>query len=243
MSGRKTAVIDFDIGLRNLDIVMGCERRVVFDIINVLQGEANLHQALIKDKHSENLHILAASQTRDKNALSLAGIAEIFSNLSEMGFDYIVCDSPAGIERGALMAMHHADAAIVVTNPEVSSISDSKQILEKLDKTTKRSLQGSAPIKKQLLITRFNSSRVASGQMLTIEDINELLPLELIGVIPESEDILAASNHGTPAIHLQNSHVSLAYRDTVNRFLGIEIPLRIPTERKTSFYQKIMGKR
>jgi septum site-determining protein MinD len=240
MSGRKTAVIDFDIGLRNLDIVMGCERRVVFDIINVLQGEANLHQALIKDKHCENLHILAASQTRDKKALSLTGVSEIFSSLSGMGFDYIICDSPAGIETGALVAMHHADAAIVVTNPDVASISDSKQIIEKLDKTTKRSLQGGMSVKKQLLVTRFNSARVDAGEMLSVEDINELLPLELIGIIPESNDILTASNHGTPAIHLKNSDVSLAYRDAVNRFLGAEIPLRMPAARRASFFQKII---
>ena len=124
LRGLKTAVIDFDVGLRNLDLIMGCERRVVYDLINVIQGEATLNQALIKDKQSENLFVLAASQTRDKEALTKEGVEKVLNDLKEMGFDYIVCDSPAGIETGALLAMHFADEALVVTNPEVSSVRD-----------------------------------------------------------------------------------------------------------------------
>ncbi|MDQ3731767.1 MAG: septum site-determining protein MinD, partial [Pseudomonadota bacterium] len=137
LRGHKTAVIDFDVGLRNLDLVMGCERRVVYDLVNVINGEATLRQALIKDKRVENLSVLAASQTRDKDALNLAGIERVLNDLQE-SFDYIVCDSPAGIEKGAYLAMHFADEALIVTNPEVSSVRDSDRVLGLLSSKTKR---------------------------------------------------------------------------------------------------------
>ena len=160
LRGHKTAVIDFDVGLRNLDLIMGCERRVVYDLINVIHGEANLNQALIKDKQCDNLFVLAASQTRDKDALTQDGVEKVLTDLAAMGFDYIVCDSPAGIETGALMAMHFADEALVVTNPEVSSVRDSDRILGMLGSKTKRAIEGREPIKEHLLITRYNPSRV-----------------------------------------------------------------------------------
>ena len=166
LRGHKTAVIDFDVGLRNLDLILGCERRVVYDFINVLQGDAKLGQALIKDKHAENLHILAASQTRDKDALTPEGVKRVLDELAEMGFEYIVCDSPAGIESGALLAMRYADEALIVTNPEVSSVRDSDRILGMLSSKTKRAKEGGDPIKEHLLITRYNPNRVAGGQML-----------------------------------------------------------------------------
>ena len=198
--GVQTAVIDFDVGLRNLDLIMGCERRVVYDLINVIHGEANLNQALIKDKQCENLFVLAASANPRQGCPHARRRGKSAQDLADMGFEYIVCDSPAGIETGALMAMHYADEALVVTNPEVSSVRDSDRILGMLSSKTKRAMEGAEPIKEHLLITRYNPSRVDSGQMLSLEDIQDILRIKLIGVIPESESVLQASNQGTPAI-------------------------------------------
>ena len=239
--GHKTAVIDFDVGLRNLDLIMGCERRVVYDLINVIQGEAKLTQALIKDKQFDNLFILAASQTRDKDALNQEGVKRVLDELTEMGFDFIVCDSPAGIESGALMAMHYADEALVVTNPEVSSVRDSDRILGMLSSKTQRSIEGKEPIKEHLLITRYNPSRVADGQMLSLQDIQDILRIKLIGVIPESESVLAASNQGTPAINIKGSDVAEAYGDVIERFLGKDKPLRFIEAEKTGFFKRLFG--
>ncbi len=243
LRGHKTAVIDFDVGLRNLDLIMGCERRVVYDIINVIQGEANLNQALIKDKQCDNLFILAASQTRDKDALVLEGVGKVLKDLAAMGFEYIVCDSPAGIESGALMAMHFADEALVITNPEVSSVRDSDRILGMLGSKTKRAIDGGEPIKEHLLITRYNPGRVEDGHMLSLDDIQDILRIPLIGVIPESEAVLQASNQGLPAIHLKGTDVAEAYQDVVARFLGEERPLRFTDAQKPSFFKRIFGGR
>jgi septum site-determining protein MinD len=241
LRGHKTAVIDFDVGLRNLDLIMGCERRVVYDLINVIHGEAN--QALIKDKQCENLFVLAASQTRDKDALTQEGVEKVLSDLAAMDFEYIVCDSPAGIESGALMAMHFADEALLVTNPEVSSVRDSDRILGMLGSKTKRAIEGKEPIKEHLLITRYNPGRVQDGQMLSLEDIQDILRIELIGVVPESESVLQASNQGTPAVHLQGTDVSEAYKDVVARFLGEDKPLRFIDAQKPGFFKRIFGGR
>jgi len=242
-AGHKTAVIDFDVGLRNLDLIMGCERRVVYDLINVILGEANLNQALIKDKQCENLFVLAASQTRDKDALTQEGVEKVLKDLADMGFDYIVCDSPAGIESGALMAMHFADEALLVTNPEVSSVRDSDRILGMLGSKTKRAIEGKDPIKEHLLITRYNPNRVQDGQMLGLEDIQDILRIKLIGVVPESENVLQASNQGLPAIHLAGTDVSEAYKDVVARFLGEDKPLRFTDAAKPGFFKRIFGGR
>jgi septum site-determining protein MinD len=241
LRGKKVAVIDFDVGLRNLDLIMGCERRVVYDLINVIHGEAKLHQALIKDKQAENLSILAASQTRNKDALTKEGVEKVLTDLSAMGFEYIVCDSPAGIETGALLAMHFADEALVVTNPEVSSVRDSDRILGMLASMTKRALEGGTPVKEHLLITRYNPNRVDLGQMLSIEDIKDILRVPLIGVIPESETVLLASNQGMPAVHMPGSNVSEAYRDVVGRFLGEERPLRFTEAAKQGFFKRLFA--
>lgn len=243
LRGHKTVVIDFDVGLRNLDLIMGCERRVVYDLINVIQGEANLNQALIKDKQCDNLFVLAASQTRDKDALSIEGVEKVLTDLAGMGFEFIVCDSPAGIETGALMAMHFADEALVVTNPEVSSVRDSDRILGMLGSKTKRAIDGKEPIKEHLLITRYNPARVADGQMLALEDIQDFLRIQLIGVIPESESVLTASNQGTPAVHLTGTDVSEAYKDVIARFLGEEKPLRFVEPEKAGFLKRLFGKK
>jgi septum site-determining protein MinD len=241
--GHKTAVIDFDVGLRNLDLIMGCERRVVYDLINVIHAEANLNQALIKDKQCDNLFVLAASQTRDKEALTRDGVEKVLKDLAGMGFEYIVCDSPAGIETGALMAMHFADEALVVTNPEVSSVRDSDRILGMLASKTQRAIDGKEPIKEHLLVTRYNPSRVQGGQMLSLDDIQEILRVPLIGVIPESETVLDASNQGVPAVHLKGSDVSEAYMDVVRRFIGENRPLRFVDAPRAGFLKRVFGRR
>jgi septum site-determining protein MinD len=241
LRGHKTAVIDFDVGLRNLDLIMGCERRVVYDLVNVIHEEANLNQALIRDKQCDNLYVLAASQTRDKEALTQDGVERVLKELAEMGFEYIVCDSPAGIETGALMAMHFADEALVVTNPEVSSVRDSDRILGMLASKTKRAIEGKEPIKEHLLITRYNPNRVDQGQMLSLEDIQDILRIKLIGVIPESESVLQASNQGLPAVHLKGTEVSEAYKDVVDRFLGQDKPMRFVDAQKAGFLKRLFG--
>lgn len=241
LRGHKTAVLDFDVGLRNLDLIMGCERRVVYDLVNVISGEATLNQALIKDKHCDNLFILPASQTRDKDALTEDGVERVLNDLIKMNFDYIVCDSPAGIERGAVMALTFADEAIVVTNPEVSSVRDSDRILGIIQAKSKRAQAGGEPVKEHLLITRYSPKRVEAGEMLSYTDVQEILRIPLIGVIPESEDVLQASNNGNPAIHIKGSDISEAYNDVVARFLGEDKPLRFVNYEKPGLLQRIFG--
>ncbi|QJC37650.1 septum site-determining protein MinD [Enterobacteriaceae endosymbiont of Donacia bicoloricornis] len=237
--GKKTVVIDFDIGLRNLDLIMGCERRVVYDFINVLQGEATLNQALIKDKQNKNLYILPASQTKNKDALTYKGVEIIFKNLHRMNFDFIICDSPAGIETGALTALYFADEAIITTNPEISSIRDSDRILGIIASQSKRAKYEEEPIKEYLLLTRYNPKRVDCGDMLSIDDIIEILGIQIIGVIPEDSLVLRASNQGKSIILHNNSNASLAYNDTVRRLLGEKIPLRFIKNEKKSFLQRL----
>lgn len=241
LRGHKTAVLDFDVGLRNLDLIMGCERRVVYDLVNVISGEATLNQALIKDKHCDNLFILPASQTRDKDALTEEGVERVLNDLISMNFEYIVCDSPAGIERGAVMALTFADEAVVVTNPEVSSVRDSDRILGIIQAKSKRAQAGGEPVKEHLLITRYSPKRVEAGEMLSYTDVQEILRIPLIGVIPESEDVLQASNNGNPAIHIKGSDVSEAYNDVVARFLGEDKPLRFVNYEKPGLLQRIFG--
>lgn len=239
--GHKTVVVDFDIGLRNLDIIMGCERRVVYDFINVINGEASLNQALIKDKRIPNLFILPASQTRDKDALTIEGVEKILNDLAK-DFEFIVCDSPAGIETGALMAMYFADHAIVVTNPEVSSVRDSDRILGLLASKTKRAIENSGRIQEHLLLTRYDPDRVDRGEMLSVTDVQEILAIPLIGVIPESKSVLKASNTGTPVVLDEASDASLAYQDAIARFLGEERPMRFISHERKSLLRRLFGK-
>lgn len=240
LRGKKTVVVDFDVGLRNLDLIMGCERRVVYDLVNVIQGEANLNQALIRDKRVDNLHILPASQTRDKDALTNDGVEKILETLGK-DFDYVLCDSPAGIERGAQLAMYFADDAIVVSNPEVSSVRDSDRILGLLSSKTRRAEHGMEPVKEHLLVTRYNPSRVNMGDMLNLEDIREILSINLIGVIPESDAVLRASNQGVPVTHDMKSDAGQAYTDTVSRLLGEDVPLRFHEYQKKSLLSRVFG--
>jgi septum site-determining protein MinD len=233
--GHKTAVIDFDVGLRNLDLIMGCERRVVYDIVNVIYGEATLNQALIKDKHCEQLFVLPASQTRDKDALSQEGVGQILEELTAKNFKYIVCDSPAGIEKGAHLAMYFADDAFVVTNPEVASVRDSDRMLGILASKSRRAEQNLEPIKEYLLLTRYSPERVKIGEMLSVGDVQEILSLHLLGVIPESKSVLTASNSGMPVILDEKSDAGQAYADIVARYLGEDIPHRFIEEKKGIF--------
>ncbi len=236
--GHKTAVIDFDVGLRNLDLVMGCERRVVYDFVNVINGEASLRQALIKDKRCNQLFILPASQTRDKDALTQEGVGKILDELSKE-FKYIVCDSPAGIERGAHLAMYFADDAFVVTNPEVSSVRDSDRMLGILASKSRRAETDDEAIKEYLLLTRYSPKRVKLGEMLSVEDVQDILSLHLLGVIPESKSVLNASNSGIPVILDEESDAGQAYVDIVARYLGEDKPHRFIDEEKKSLFGKL----
>jgi septum site-determining protein MinD len=242
LKGYKVAVIDFDVGLRNLDLIMGCERRVVYDFVNVVQGEASLKQALIKDKRVDNLYILAASQTRDKDALTKEGVGRVIQQFKEDGFDYIVCDSPAGIEKGAQLALYFADEALIVTNPEVSSVRDSDRILGILQAKSQRAEKGEDEIVEHLILTRYNPKRVEAGEMLSVEDVIDLLSVKLLGVTPESQDVLNASNGGSPVIMAENSSAAEAYTDIVARFLGEEVEQRFIDIEKKGLFKKLFGK-
>ncbi len=238
--GFKTVVIDFDVGLRNLDLIMGCERRVVYDLLNVIHGEGSLNQALIKDKRLENLYILPASQTRDKDALCMDGVGRVIDDLKGR-FDYIVCDSPAGIESGAITAMYYADEALIVTNPEVSSVRDSDRIIGMLSSKTLRAAQGHDPIKEHLVITRYDSNRVNIGDMLSAGDVQEILAIPFLGVVPESESVLIASNSGVPVTLADETEASQAYMDVVDRFLGEERPYRFIDLPKKGLLARLFG--
>ncbi len=240
LKGHRTVIVDFDIGLRNLDLIMGVERRVVYDFVNVINGDANLNQALIKDKRVEGLYILPASQTRDKDALTRDGVEKVLEELKQK-FDFIICDSPAGIEQGALMALYFADEAIVVTNPEVSSVRDSDRILGILASKSRRAEQNMEPVKEHLLLTRYNPTRVTAGEMLSVDDVNEILAISLLGVIPESQAVLKASNIGEPVVMDQESDAGLAYQDAIARLLGEKLDFRFLTEEKKGLLKRLFG--
>ena len=236
--GKRTVVVDFDVGLRNLDLIMGCERRVVYDFVNVINGEANLNQALIRDKRCDNLYVLPASQTRDKDALTKEGVGRVLNDLAQ-NHDFIVCDSPAGIEHGATMAMYFADDAIVVTNPEVSSVRDSDRMLGILSSRSRRAESNEEPIREYLLLTRYDPHRVANGEMLSVDDVQEILSLSLLGVVPESKSVLSASNAGIPVILDRESDAGKAYSDMVARYLGEDVPHRFLHPEKKGLLSRI----
>ncbi len=239
--GQTVVVVDFDVGLRNLDLVMGAERRVVFDLVNVIQGDAKLAQALIRDKRVDTLSLLPASQTRDKDALTPEGVARVVAELREK-FDWVICDSPAGIERGATLAMRHADMAVVVTNPEVSSVRDSDRIIGLLDSKTERAERGER-MEKHLLLTRYNSARAARGEMLKTEDVLEILSIPLLGIIPESQEVLRASNIGSPVtLSSPESAPARAYFDAARRLRGETVPVSVPEDRR-GLVQRLFSRR
>jgi septum site-determining protein MinD len=239
--GKKVVVVDFDVGLRNLDLVLGAERRVVFDLINVIHGVAKLQQALIRDKRLETLCLLPASQTRDKDALTENGVADVIAELRTK-FDWVICDSPAGIERGATLAMRHADAAIIVTNPEVSSVRDSDRIIGLLDSKTVKAERGER-VNKHLLITRYDAARAARGEMLSIEDVLEILSTPLLGIIPESQEVLRASNVGSPVtLNNAQSAPARAYFDAARRLKGEKVAMLVPGESR-GILNKLFGRK
>src|SRR5919107_1899197 len=218
-SGQKVVLVDFDVGLRNLDLVMGAERRVVFDLINVIKGEAKLSQALIRDKRLDTLCLLPASQSRDKDSLTEDGVARIIADLRAQ-FDWVICDSPAGIETGATLAMRHADVAVVVVNPEVSSIRDADRIIGMLDAKTVRAEKGHR-IGKHLLLTRYDPSRARRGEIMRVEDVLEILSIPLLAVVPESGEVLRSSNVGAPVtIASPSSAPAQAYLEAARRLKG-----------------------
>ena len=240
-AGQKVAVVDFDVGLRNLDLVMGAERRVVFDLINVVQGVAKLPQALIRDKRLETLWLLPASQTQDKDTLTENGVAGVIRELRNK-FDWVICDSPAGIERGATLAMRFADTAVIVTNPEISSVRDSDRIIGLLDSKTEKAEKGQR-VEKHLLITRYDPQRATRGEMLNIDDVMGILSTPLLGIIPESEEVLHASNVGVPVtLNNKTSAPARAYADAARRLLGENVPMSIPSDRK-GLFEILFGRR
>jgi septum site-determining protein MinD len=238
---QKVVVVDFDVGLRNLDLVMGAERRVVYDLINVVQGVAKLPQALIRDKRLETLSLLPASQTRDKDALTEEGVAKVIEELREK-FDWVICDSPAGIERGATLAMRYADVAVIVTNPEVSSVRDSDRIIGLLDSKTEKAEKGGR-VDKHILITRYDAGRAARGEMLNIKDVLDILSTPLLGIVPESQEVLRASNLGSP-VTLSDPLCApaRAYMDAARRLMGQEVPMVVPSGKKR-FFGTLFGRR
>ena len=240
-AGQSVVVIDFDVGLRNLDLVMGAERRVVYDLINVVQGDAKLAQALIRDKRIDTLSLLPASQTRDKDALTEEGVARVMGELAEK-FDWVICDSPAGIERGATLAMRHADLAVIVTNPEVSSVRDSDRVIGLLDSKTLKAEQGGR-VDKHLLLTRYDAGRAARSEMLKVEDVLEILSVPLLGIIPESQEVLRASNLGQPVtLGDPASAPARAYVDAAKRLRGETVTVTIPSDRRR-FIGKLFTRR
>ncbi len=235
-AGQNVCVVDFDVGLRNLDLIMGAERRVVYDLINVVQGDAKLPQALIRDKRLDTLSLLPASQTRDKDALTDEGVARVVGELREK-FDWVICDSPAGIERGATLAMRHADIAVVVANPEVSSVRDSDRIIGLLDSKTERAKNGEH-LEKHLILTRYDPGRAERGEMLKIDDVLEILSIPLLAVVPESEEVLKASNLGSPVtLNAPQSAPARAYIDAVRRLKGETVEMIVPSDKRS-----ILGK-
>jgi len=240
--GQTVVVVDFDVGLRNLDLVMGAERRVVFDLVNVIQGDAKLAQALIRDKRIDTLSLLPASQTRDKEALTEEGVEKVIDELRGK-FDWIICDSPAGIEKGATLAMRFADIAVVVTNPEVSSVRDSDRIIGMLDSKTRRAEAGER-LDKRLLLTRYDPARAARGEMMKMEDVLEILAIPLLGVVGESPDVLTASNMGAPVtLHNPASAPAIAYTEAARRLLGEDVPLSAPAQRAAGLFSRLFGRK
>lgn len=241
LRGKKTVVVDLDIGLRNLDLALGCERRVVFDLINVMQGEAKLDDALIRDRHSDNLYILPASQTRDKDALSKNALAKLIDQLDEDGFEYIVIDSPPGLERGARLALYFADEVVFVVNPTRASLRDCDRMLGILQQESKK-LQAGEQLVERLLINRH--SQLAVGD-LSRQSIVDTLGIELLGIIPESPALASANESGTPAIADQSTDAGAALEVVVSRLLGENRPVEteVPAgSEKAGLLGKLLGR-
>ena len=229
LENKKTVVVDADIGLRNLDVVMGLENRIVYDIVDVVEGTCKLKQALIKDKRFENLYLLPAAQTRDKNAVSVDQMSALCEKLKE-SFDYVLIDCPAGIEQGFKNAIAGADRAIVVTNPEVSAVRDADRIIGLLEANEISDIR--------LIINRIRQDMVKRGDMMDKHDIVEILAIDLIGIVPDDESIIISTNKGEPAILDSKSNAGKAYKNIAQRILGNNIPI-MEVEQETNFFGKI----
>ncbi len=236
--GKKVVVVDFDLGQRNLDMILGLENRVIYDMVHVMDEEAGLRQALIKSKHSENLYFLAASQTKDKTALDKEKVKKLVDTLRE-DYEYIILDAPAGIESGFEHTIMYADATIVVVNPEVSSIRDADKAIGIVDAKCERAIENKH-VQKYLIINRINPSMVQSGEMLESNDILDILSIDLVGKIPEDQGVVEASNTGRPVILDEKSPSGAAYKRISQRLCGIEVPFSdIENDKQLTLIEKI----
>ena len=220
--GKKVIAVDFDIGLRNLDMILGLENRIVYDVVDVMEGRCNLAQAIIKDKRTPNLHFLPASQTKDKSVLNKDKVEKLIKNLKK-DFDYILIDSPAGIESGFEHSIFLADRALIVTTPEVSAIRDADRVIGIIDAKSKKAQNGEE-VDKRIIINRIKPELVEKGEMLPIEDVLDLLSLPLIGVIPDDEEIVKSTNIGKPIVLDEKSFVGEAFRRVARRIEGEDVP-------------------
>ena len=239
LNNKRCVVVDFDIGQRNLDMILGLENRVVYDIVQVMDGEASLSQALIKSKMNDKLYFLAASQTKDKTALQSEKISKLIGSLRE-DFDYIILDAPAGIESGYEHTIEFADAAIIVVNPEVSSIRDADRAIGILDSKSQKVKDGSE-VAKYLIINRIDAKMVQSGEMLSSSDILDILGINLLGKVPEDKGIIDASNQGKPIILNPSSAAGQAYKRIASRLCGEDIDMPELETVQSGFLKKIKG--
>lgn len=235
LQGKKVAVIDADIGLRNLDVVLGLENRIVYDLVDVVEGRARLRQALIKDKHHPDLALLPAAQTRDKNAVSPAQMADLTRQLAQE-FDFVLVDSPAGIEQGFKNAIAGADQVLIVTTPEVSAVRDADRIIGLVE-----AAELPAP---QLVLNRIKPAMVRRGDMLSMDDVKDILAIEIIGLVPEDEQVIVSTNRGEAVVFDEVSKAGKAYHNIARRLLGEKIPFQVldePEPVKKGFWAKLFG--
>ena len=236
--GKKVVAVDFDIGLRNLDMILGLENRIVYDVVDVMEGNCNLAQAIIKDKRVNNLHFLPASQTKDKNVLNKEKVEKLINELKKE-FDYILIDSPAGIESGFEHSIYLADRALIVTTPEISSVRDADRVIGIIDAKSKKAQEGKE-VQKHIIINRLKPELVKKGEMLSIEDVLHILALPLIGIVPDSEDIVKSTNLGEPIALNEKSIVGEAFRRIARRILGEEVEF-LDLESKKGIFDILKG--
>lgn len=240
MEGKKTVVVDFDIGQRNLDMILGLENRVVYDITNVMDGDASLNQALVKDKREKNLYFLAASQTKDKSILEKEKVKKLIDALKKE-FDYIFLDSPAGIEGGFEHTILFTDNVIVVVNPEVSSIRDADRVIGLVDAKSQKAKENES-VGKFLIINRIDPELIKKGEMISSADILDILSIHLIGKVPEDRGVIDASNTGKPVIFNSSSKAGEAYGRIAKRLSGIEVPfVDVELEQQKGIMKKLAG--
>lgn len=229
IEGKKVVMLDADIGLRNLDVVMGLENRIIYDLVHVIEGTCRLKQALVRDKRYEGLYLLPAAQTRDKDAVTPEQMQKLCDSIKEEGFDYIIIDCPAGIEQGFKNAIAAADKAIVVTTPEISAVRDADRIIGMLE--------SNGLLNSKLILNKIRVDMVSRNEMMSLADVEDILAIDTLGIIPDDENIVISTNKGEPVVANEDSIAGLAYRNIVKRILGEDIPLLelIPPTRTTLF--------